>query len=286
MRRILLTVAAFPFATTALWAATTKPHIDTSGVNMQPSYPASALPNREAGAVVLAVAVKADGSVEKVSPVKTSGFEDLDEAAITAVMKWRFVPATEDGKPTDGAAVVQIAFNPPDDGSKQPVKAGVQADYLSQNLTLDAASEKGTKESKPIPCSPGSFSVSMSFITVNTEPNSVSSDSYLEVKVGSADNYAVIWTSPAYYPPRYQLVGLAMENGLGADKEMNDFRFHPDFRKPTSLSFSWTDVGLITASVGGQALPVKLPTRPTSVVFQAKSATGRFTDARVICTPG
>jgi protein TonB len=110
-----------PVVAHAAWAALaassrageTKPHIDASGVNMQPAYPASALPDREAGAVVLAVVVAADGSVEKISPVKSSGFQDLDEAAVASVMNWRFVPATKDGKATEGSTLVQVMFNPP-----------------------------------------------------------------------------------------------------------------------------------------------------------------------------
>ena len=33
------------------------------------------------------------------SPLRSSGFEKLDEAAVNAVQHWLFEPATENGKP-------------------------------------------------------------------------------------------------------------------------------------------------------------------------------------------
>ncbi|GEM_PF-812861 len=90
------------------------PHIDTSGVNQQPNYPATALTYREAGTVLIGVQVRDDGTVKRVGIQKTSGYPDLDNAAVNAVAHWKFVPAMDDGSPTSGETMVQISFQPPD----------------------------------------------------------------------------------------------------------------------------------------------------------------------------
>ncbi|MBS0273569.1 MAG: energy transducer TonB [Proteobacteria bacterium] len=89
------------------------PRIDTSGVNQQPNYPATALPAREAGDVLVDVLVRDDGTVKKIGLRKSSGYQDLDDAAVNAVSHWKFIPAMEDGSPASGETVVQISFHPP-----------------------------------------------------------------------------------------------------------------------------------------------------------------------------
>ncbi|HEY7978753.1 MAG TPA: TonB family protein [Rhizomicrobium sp.] len=90
------------------------PHIDTTGINRQPNYPATAVPSRESGSVLVDVWVTDDGTAKKVGIHKTSGYPDLDDAAINAVRSWKFLPAMQDGSPTSGLTVVQIYFQPPD----------------------------------------------------------------------------------------------------------------------------------------------------------------------------
>lgn len=98
---------------TAAFGAETKAHVDASGANMQPAYPETAVPGREQGAVVVAALVRPDGTVRRVALQKSSGFSDLDDAAMNAVNGWKFVPATKDGAPVEGPASVQIVFTPP-----------------------------------------------------------------------------------------------------------------------------------------------------------------------------
>jgi TonB family protein len=89
------------------------PHVDTSGVNMQPNYPASALAAHEKGSAIISVSVRDDGTVGKASLARSSGYSDLDSAAINAVLHWKFQPALENGEPVDGETSVLIAFQPP-----------------------------------------------------------------------------------------------------------------------------------------------------------------------------
>lgn len=64
---------------------------------MRPPYPKRAREMGWEGTVVLRVEVHPDGTVGAVSIHRTSGYLTLDEAALTAVKRWRFAP------PTDGA---------------------------------------------------------------------------------------------------------------------------------------------------------------------------------------
>jgi len=100
-------------AVPAMAGVTSAAHVDTSGVNMQPAYPASALPKRESGAVVVGVRVKDDGQVRRVDLVRSSGFDELDSAAMNAARGWHYVPAYENGNPIDDTVLVQIVFQPP-----------------------------------------------------------------------------------------------------------------------------------------------------------------------------
>lgn len=107
-------LAALALLPAAALSAETKPHVDASGTNMQPAYPETAVAGREQGAAVISVLVKSDGTVRRVSLLRSSGYSDLDNAAANAVNGWKFVPATDDGKPIEGWTNVQIVFTPPD----------------------------------------------------------------------------------------------------------------------------------------------------------------------------
>jgi len=60
-------------------------------------YPERARRDKREGVVRLKVEVLADGKAGAVEVAKTSGSEDLDQAAVKAARKWRFKPAQRDG---------------------------------------------------------------------------------------------------------------------------------------------------------------------------------------------
>lgn len=60
-----------------------------------PVYPASARNSGATGVVTVRILVGADGSVEDVSVVKSSGNSAMDNSVVTAVNKWRFSPAKD-----------------------------------------------------------------------------------------------------------------------------------------------------------------------------------------------
>lgn len=265
-------------------AATTNPRVDTSGVNVQPPYPASALPDRESGSVLLAVGVDTEGNVTKVRPVRTSGFDDLDEAAINGVIGWKFVPAMANGKAVEGNTLIQIVFQPPVNNAAKSDKPGVSADYISQDLSLDAPEGHYDEKKMKIPCANGSLSVTFQFVKSNVVKFD-EWDAVMSVKIGTADKDVIIQSYPAYIPPEYQFVGLKF-GGKDDVKWMAKFDVYPQFRSPTNVRLSWTDYGLVTATAAnGEDHKLQLPAVPTSFSFSVSGAVGRFTNAQLFCTP-
>jgi protein TonB len=64
----------------------------------------------EHGRVLLRVVVRPDGTPESVELRQSSGSPRLDEAALDAVRKWRFVPARRGDVPITAAVIVPIVF--------------------------------------------------------------------------------------------------------------------------------------------------------------------------------
>jgi len=62
------------------------------------------------GRVILAVLVRADGTVAQVKVEFTSGSGLLDTAAVRAAEGWHFRPATRDGVPTESWAIIPVRF--------------------------------------------------------------------------------------------------------------------------------------------------------------------------------
>lgn len=79
-------------------------------VNPRPKYPAVARRRGQHGTVFLQVSVLADGNVEHASLMESSGYRSLDRAALKAVRRWQFKPATSLGLPVASRVVVPIDF--------------------------------------------------------------------------------------------------------------------------------------------------------------------------------
>lgn len=79
--------------------------------NPKPEYPSLARRRQWEGRVILKVRVLAAGTVAAASVETSSGHEILDEAALEAVRRWRFVPAKRGGQPVDSVVNVPINFN-------------------------------------------------------------------------------------------------------------------------------------------------------------------------------
>lgn len=75
-----------------------------------PAYPRLARRAGEEGSVLCRIHIRADGTVERVEVVESSGFERLDEAAREGLLVWRFDPRREDGTAVAEARLHRITF--------------------------------------------------------------------------------------------------------------------------------------------------------------------------------
>jgi protein TonB len=80
---------------------------DASGC-AKPNYPAASARNGDSGTVTLALLVGADGRVTSSRIQKSSGFRELDRAAVNALSLCQFKPAMNNGVPEAGWG--QIAY--------------------------------------------------------------------------------------------------------------------------------------------------------------------------------
>jgi protein TonB len=78
--------------------------------NPRPAYPRQAKREGWEGTTLLRVSVQPSGKPGAVKLQKSSGHDVLDEAAIAAVEKWTFTPATQGGTPIGGSVTVPIVF--------------------------------------------------------------------------------------------------------------------------------------------------------------------------------
>jgi len=77
---------------------------------VEPTYPSASRRAGEEGTVRLKVLVDGKGRPKDVAVATSSGFARLDQAAIEAVRKWRFVAATDGASPISAWTQVAITF--------------------------------------------------------------------------------------------------------------------------------------------------------------------------------
>ena len=79
-------------------------------VPIRPDYPKLSRSRGEEGDVVLSIHVGATGVAERVDVAVSSGFPDLDNAAVDAARAARFAPAKNGGKPIASIARLKLSF--------------------------------------------------------------------------------------------------------------------------------------------------------------------------------
>jgi TonB family protein len=92
-----LTIAVAMFAAFPAYADYVKPRVDPSQPNPGPVYPAAAEAAGEEGTVVLQLHISPSGKVRRFKVKQSSGFADLDSAAITTALNWHYLPAAMNG---------------------------------------------------------------------------------------------------------------------------------------------------------------------------------------------
>ena len=73
-------------------------------------YPIESLPAQEVGTTRVDYVVRTDGTVSNTVIAQSSGSPRLDQAAITIVSRWRFRPATENGRPVEARLYANVVF--------------------------------------------------------------------------------------------------------------------------------------------------------------------------------
>lgn len=86
--------------------------IDTSKPHDQ-VYPKTAQVSGEQGDIYLKIYVHANGKADRVTIAKSSGFPDLDNAAIESALNWHYLPATQNGDTTSDWMMVRIVYQLP-----------------------------------------------------------------------------------------------------------------------------------------------------------------------------
>jgi protein TonB len=79
--------------------------------NPAPAYPMQSRRLNEAGRVLLRVQVSETGNATEVQLHQSSGYSRLDQAALDAVKRWRFVPARRGDVAISEWVIVPITFN-------------------------------------------------------------------------------------------------------------------------------------------------------------------------------
>lgn len=80
-------------------------------------YPPASQARGEEGTVTLNVLVTTSGRVAMIDIAKSSGFGDLDEAAVETAANWHYTPAVEDGDYVQKWTAVQVTYKLPDTAS-------------------------------------------------------------------------------------------------------------------------------------------------------------------------
>ena len=75
-----------------------------------PAYPLDSRRKAEEGVVVLTVLLGIDGRVADIAVAQSSGFDRLDQAALSAVRQWRWAPIVRNGAAVSVQGRVKIPF--------------------------------------------------------------------------------------------------------------------------------------------------------------------------------
>lgn len=73
-------------------------------------YPHVALLNHQEGTVVLSLLILPSGEVGDVDVIRSSGYPQLDAAALLSAGNWRYLPAVRNGAPVSAEVKVAIRF--------------------------------------------------------------------------------------------------------------------------------------------------------------------------------
>jgi|SRR5690349_13112816 len=82
----------------------------TPVMRIAPQYPRTAARDGISGYVVFELVINPDGTVRSAKSIKSQPRGVFEAAATQAIMKWKFRPKTEEGKPVETKGIQQIDF--------------------------------------------------------------------------------------------------------------------------------------------------------------------------------
>ncbi|HEX4157054.1 MAG TPA: energy transducer TonB [Rhizomicrobium sp.] len=117
-----LVCCAAMLGTGAARAGDMPPRVDSTQPNAEPVYPDSARAAGEAGTILIDVLVKSTGRAAQYRVAQSSGYGDLDAAAVQTVLNWRYLPATHHGDTVSDWTTVKVVYQLPQtaDGTSAP----------------------------------------------------------------------------------------------------------------------------------------------------------------------
>ena len=95
-------------------SAGSAPVIETTSIavkrRIDPLYPPSARRLDQEGTVRVRILVDERGRASDVQVARSSGYDSLDDAAVSAVRRWQFIPATENSRAVSAWTEVSVVF--------------------------------------------------------------------------------------------------------------------------------------------------------------------------------
>jgi len=95
-------------------SAGSAPVIETTSIavkrRIDPLYPPSARRQDQEGTVRVRILVDERGRASDVQVARSSGYDSLDDAAVSAVRRWQFIPATENSQAVSAWTEVSVVF--------------------------------------------------------------------------------------------------------------------------------------------------------------------------------
>lgn len=106
-----------------------KARVDASKPHDFPAYPASAESRAEEGTVRLTLKINSAGRVRGIKVAQSSGYPDLDDAAVMSAITWHYLPATQNGQTFSDEMSLDIKFQlptPPQVQNQTPTQASIK----------------------------------------------------------------------------------------------------------------------------------------------------------------
>jgi TonB family protein len=116
--------AALSFALSGAAYADDQAMIDRHYPAEPPVYSAAAQAAGEQGDVVLRIFIMTDGRAHKTRVTRSSGFADLDQAAVTAAESYYYLPTVRGGAVINGWKTLKFHFELPKPADNPPASSG------------------------------------------------------------------------------------------------------------------------------------------------------------------